>query len=146
MKAESASMEWLDGLRDQMIHAESLRSCLTIGVSWLCEWIDREATAEGISMAGVGDYRDFCASMAEEMESWQGEDEELWAWSWGMGAEMLDLYQESGQWTEQELIKKVISEIDDVDAGEREPYSRHLFMSALAFIHGWARSAGCEIS
>jgi len=141
MDTQSASMEWLDGLRDQMIHADSLRGCLTTGVSWLCEWIDREAVTEGIVIAGFGDYRDFCASMAEEMEPWQGEDEELWAWCWGMAAEMLDLYERSGRWTEGELVEKVTHEIDDVEVGEREPYARHLFLSALSFIHGWARSA-----
>jgi hypothetical protein len=76
--------------------------------------------------------------MAEEMEAWRGEDEELWAWAWGMAAEMFDLYEESGQWSEQQLVDEVCEEIDDVEAGEREPYARHLFMSAVAFIHGWA--------
>jgi hypothetical protein len=138
VKADSESMERLDCLRDQMIDADSLKACLTTGVSWLCEWIDRVASAEGISMAGLGDYRDFCTSMAEEMEAWRGEDEELWAWAWGMAAEMFDLYEESGQWTEEELVEEVCEEIDDVEAGERESYARHLFMSAVAFIHGWS--------
>ena len=140
MKTECASVEFLDCLRDQIIDAESLKSSLTTGVSWLCEWIDREVAAEGVWIADFADYRDFCISMAEEMEAWRGEDEELWAWAWGMAAEMFDLYDESGQWTEVELIEEVTSEIDDVEAGEREPYARHLFMSAVAFIHGWANS------
>jgi hypothetical protein len=138
VKAEFASMEWLDCLRDQIIDAESLKSCLTTGVSWLCEWIDREVAADGVSMTGCGDYREFCISMADEMEAWRGEDEELWTWAWGMAAEMLDLYEESGQWTDNQLIEQVCEEIDDVETGEKEPYARHLFMSALSFIHGWS--------
>ena len=78
--------------------------------------------------------------MAEEMEAWRGEDEELWAWAWGMAAEMFDLYEGSGQWTERQLVEEVCEEIDDVEAGEREPYARHLFMSAVAFIHGWSQA------
>ena len=138
MKTECASVEFLDCLRDQIIDAESLKSSLTTGVSWLCEWIDREMAAEGVWIADFADYRDFCISMAEEMEAWRGEDEELWAWAWGMAAEMFDLYEESGQWTERQLVEEVCEEIDDVEAGEREPYARHLFMSAVAFIHGWS--------
>ncbi len=140
MKTESESMERLDCLRDQMIDAESLRSSLTTGVSWLCEWIDREVAAEGVAVANFGGYRVFCTSMAEEAEAWKSEDEELWAWAWGMAAEMFDLYEQSGQWSERQLIEEVCKEIDDVEAGEREPYARHLFMSAVAFIHGWANS------
>ena len=138
MKTEPESMEWLDCLRDQIIDAESLKACLTTGVSWLCEWIDREVAADGVLMTSLGDYRDFCASMAEEMEGWRGEDEELWAWAWGMAAVMFDLYEESGQWSERQLVEEVCEEIDDVPACEREPYARHLFMSSLAFIYGWA--------
>jgi hypothetical protein len=140
VKAKFESTEWLDCLRGQIIDADSLKSSLTTGVSWLCEWIDRELADEGVSIGNVGDYRDFCTSMAEEMEAWRGEDEELWAWAWGMAAEMFDLYEESGQWTEEELVEEVCEEIDDVEAGEREPYARHLFMSALSFIHGWTHS------
>lgn len=133
-------MEWLDCLRAQIIDAESLKSCLTTGVSWLCEWIDREVAADGASLTDLVDYRDFCNSMAEEMEAWKGEDEELWTWAWGMAAEMFDLYEESGQWPDRQLVEKVCAEIDDVPACEGEPYARHLFMSAVAFIHGWATS------
>lgn len=136
-------MEWLDCLRDQMIEAVCLKACLTTGVTWLCEWIDLEVAADGVSMTNLGDYRDFCISKAEEMEAWRGEDEELWAWAWGMAAEMFDLYEESGQWSERQLVEKVCAEIDDVPACESEPYARHLFMSAVAFIHGWAH---CERS
>jgi hypothetical protein len=138
VKTECASMEFLDCLREQIIDAESLKACLTTGVSWRCEGIDREVAADGDLMTGCGDYRDFCTSMAEEMEAWRGEDEELWAWAWGMAAEMFDLYDESGEWTERQLVEEVCKEIDDVEAGEREPYARHLFMSAVAFIHGWS--------
>jgi hypothetical protein len=137
-------MDWLDCLRDQIIDSESLKACLSTGVSWLGEWIDREVATQGVLMTDLGDYRDFCTSMAEEMEAWKGEDEELWTWAWGMAAEMFDLYELSSQWTEKELIEKVTSEIDDVEAGEREPYARHLFMSAVAFIHGWATSGAEE--
>ena len=133
-------MESLDCLRDQIIDAESLKACLATGVSWLGEWIDREVAAEGVWIADFADYRDFCISMAEEMEAWRGEDEELWAWAWGMAAEMFDLYDESGQWSERQLVEEVCEEIDDVEAGEREPYARHLFMSAVAFIHGWSQA------
>ncbi len=138
VKTECASMEWLDSLKDGMFQAPNLGSCITLGATWLCEWIDQEMAAEGEVATSLSDYRDFCTLMAEEMESWQGEDEELWAWCWGMAAEMLDLYEQSGQWSERQLVEEVCEEIDDVKAGEREPYARHLFMSAVSFIHGWA--------
>ena len=138
VKTEHVSMEWLDCLRDQIIDAGSLNASLTTSVSWLREWIDREVAADGGSMTDSGDYQEFCTSMAEEMEAWRGEDEELWTWVWGMAAEMFSLYEESGRWTEQQLVEKVTSEIDDFEDGEMEPYARHLFMSAVAFIHGWA--------
>lgn len=138
MKTERVSMEVLDCLRDQIVDAGSLNASLTTSVSWLREWIDREVAAKDVSMTNSGDYRDFCTSMAEEMEAWRGEDEELWTWVWGMAAEMFSLYEESGRWTELQLVEKVTSEIDDVEDGEMEPYARHLFMSAVAFIHGWA--------
>ena len=146
VKTGCASMEWLDGLKDGMFQAPNLGSCITLGATWLCEWIDQEMAAEGAVATTLSDYCDFCTSMAEEMESWRGEDEELWAWSWGMAAEMLDLYERSGQLTEQQLIKKVTDEIDEVDIGEREPYARHLFMSALSVIHGWAAASAAEES
>jgi hypothetical protein len=51
---------------------------------------------------------------------------------------MFDLYEKSGGWTEEELLEYFRFEITDVELKDRERYARHLFVSAITFIHGWA--------
>ena len=142
MKTECASVEFLDCLRDQIIDAESLKSSLTTGVSWLCQWIDREVAADGGLMTGCGDYRDFCTSMAEEMEAWRGEDEELWAWAWGAAGEMFRLYEAHGEMSNDELATLVCLQMDETDVGDKHGYARHLCLCAVSYVHGWAHAEG----
>jgi hypothetical protein len=138
MDAKTASIEWIDEFRFQMFHADSLKACLNTGVSWLSDWIDLQCSTRSHWVAGASDYQSFCRSLALEVESCEGEEDELWVWSWGMAAEMFDVYEKSGGWTEEELLEYFRVEITDVDFMERERYARHLFVSAIAFIHGWA--------
>lgn len=126
-------LEWLDSLRDQMLGAKNLRVCVTTGASWLCEWIDRT----GLRSAETG-YREFCCLMAEEMEAWRGEDEELWAWSWETAGEMFRFYEDLAQSTDQEFAARVCEDNDDPVVENVEDYAKHLFLCAVSFIHGWA--------
>ena len=138
MDARSASLEWIDEFSFQMFHADSLKACLHTGVSWLSDWIDPQFPTRSHWITGASDYQSFCRSMASEVGVCEGEEEELRVWSWGMAAEMFDIYEKSGGWTEEELREHFRVEITDVELKERERYARHLFVSAMSFIHGWA--------
>jgi hypothetical protein len=133
-----AETEWLGRFCDSMLEAESFQACLTLGASWLCEWIDKELVAEGLDARDAGGYRQFCLTQAEEMEAWQGEDEELWVWAWSAAAELLEFYELGAQWTDSELVETLCSDCDDPEIADKQGYARHLIVSALAFIHGWA--------
>jgi hypothetical protein len=137
MDARSASLEWIDEFSFQMFHADTLKACLHAGVSWLSDWIDLQFSTQSDWVAGARDYQIFCRSMASEVDVCEGDEEELRIWSWGMAAEMFDLYEKSGGWTEEELLEYFRVEITDVELKDRERYARHLFVSAIAFIHGW---------
>lgn len=137
VKLGTAETDWLDRFRDSMLQAESFRACLTLGASWLCEWIDKELAAEGLDPLVVGGYRQFCQAQAEEMEVWQGEDEELWVWAWSAAGELLEFYELGAHWTDDKLVETFCSDCDDPEITDKESYARHLIVSALAFIHGW---------
>lgn len=139
MNAESGSMEWLDCFRDRMLETKSLRSCLTMAACWLDEWIEQEMTAQDAEATSA---RDFCISLAEDADAWRSEEQELEAWAWGAAAEILDLYEESARWSDQELSDRVCVEIDDPEIHDKEAYFRHLIISAVAFIHGWVYRVG----
>jgi len=139
MKPEIAETDWLDHFRDSMLQAEGFRVCLTLGASWLCEWIDRGLNLVGIDAVDVGGYRQFCLIQAEEVEAWQGEDEELWVWAWSAAAELLEFYELGAHWTNSELVETLCSDCDDPEINDKEGYARHLIVSALAFIHGWSQ-------
>lgn len=139
MKPAIAETDWLDHFRDSMLQAESFRACLTLGASWLCEWIDKELALQGIDTLDVGGHREFCLAQADEMEAWQGEDEELWVWAWSAAAELLEFYEMGAHWPDSELVETLCSDCDDPEINDKEGYARHLIVSALAFIHGWAR-------
>ena len=141
MKPAIAETDWLDRFRDSMLEAEGFKACLTLGASWLCEWIDKELALEGMDALDAGGYRQFCSAQAEEMEAWQGEDEELWVWAWSAAAELLEFYELGAHWSDSELAERFCSDCDDPEISDKESYARHLLMSALAFVHGWAQSA-----
>jgi hypothetical protein len=122
-----------------MLEAGSFRACLKLGASWLCEWIDKELALEGMNPLDVGGYRQFCLTQAEEMEAWQGEDEELWVWAWSSAAELLEFYELNAHWSDGELAEKFCRDCDDPEINDKEGYARHLIVSALAFIHGWSQ-------
>ena len=117
---------------------ESLKNCLSASVSWLSSWIDLEFRSGPAMPDVVLDYSGFCREMAGEIETCQSKDDELWIWSWGMSSEMFDLYYNSGLWTEQEMAEYLCNKINNVELSHRPNYARHLFISAVAFIHGWA--------
>ena len=143
MNARTASLEWIEEFRLQMFHADSIKACLHTGVSWLSDWIDLQFSSRSHWISGAGNYQSFCRSMASEIESPKDEDDELWVWSWGMAAEMFDIYDWASEWTEEELLEYFRHEITDVELKDRDGYARHLFVSAIAFIHGWtAHGAG----
>jgi hypothetical protein len=139
MNPAIAETDWLDRFRDSMLQAESFRACLTLGASWLCEWIDKELALEGMDALDAGGHRQFCLAQAEEMEAWQGEDEELWVWAWNSAAELLELYELAGRWTDSKLLECFCKDFEDPEISDKEAYTRHLLLSALAFIHGWAQ-------
>jgi hypothetical protein len=112
--------------------------------SWLCCWIDWENGEEGITSRALPDHVGLCLALAEDAEAWRSEIDELSAWSWGMAAEILRLYSESANTSEAALVDFVVSEIDEPDVVDRQAYSRHLFFSALAFIHGWTHQGLAE--
>ena len=143
MKPAIAETDWLDHFRDSMLQAESFRACLTLGASWLCEWIDKalRLQGQGTDALDVSGYRQFCLAQADEMEAWQGEDEELWVWAWSAAAELLEFYELGAHWSDSELAERFCSDCDDPEISDKESYARHLLMSALAFVHGWAQSA-----
>jgi len=129
---------WLDRFRSSMLEAESFRACLTLGVSWLCEWIDKGLTLVEAKAMDVGGYRQFCLIQAEEVEAWQGDEEELWVWAWSSAAELLEFYELGAHFSDGELAERFCSDCDDPGINDKEGYARHLIVSALAFIHGWA--------
>jgi len=136
MRPAITETDWLDHFRDSMLEADSFRACLTLGASWLCEWIDKQLFSEGGRATDVTDYVEFCRSRAEEMEAWQGEDEELWVWAWSSAAELLEFYEQSARFSDAELAERFCSGCDDPEISGKECYARHLIVSALAFIHG----------
>ena len=143
MNARTASLEWIEELRFQMVNAGSIRACLHAGVGWLSDWIDLQFSNRSHWIAGASEYQSFCRAKASEVECPVDEDDELWVWSWGMAAEMFDIYEWAWEWTEEELLEYFRYEITDVELKERDGYARHLFISAMAVIHGWtAREAG----
>jgi hypothetical protein len=86
----------------------------------------------------VGGYRQFCLIQADEVEAWQGDEEELWVWAWSSAAELLEFYELSAHFSDGELAERFCSDCDDPGINDKEGYARHLIVSALAFIHGWA--------
>jgi hypothetical protein len=137
MNTDIASLEWLDIFKFRLERTESLKTCLSASVSWLSSWIDLEFRSDSPLIDVVLDYSGYCKEMAAEIETCQSEDDEFWIWSWGMAAEMFDLCDKSGLWTEQEMIEYLRNEINDVELSHRPNYARHLFLAAVAFIHGW---------
>ena len=141
MKSTIAEKDWLDNFRDCMMEANSFRACITLGASWLCEWIDGQLPSEGRRTTSVSDYVEFCFARAEEMESWLGEEEELWVWAWSAAAELLDFYELAAQWNDSELLAKICDDFEDPEISDKEGYTQHLIVSALAFIHGWEEAS-----
>lgn len=138
MNKQVASLEWIDLFKFKLDRTASLKTCLCTCVSWLSEWISQVDRSNSSSVDQIFDCKSFCEAMAAEVEICEKDDDELWIWSWKMAAQMIDLYWESALWTEEEMINYLRDEIDDVPMILREDYARHLFASAIAFIHGWA--------
>lgn len=136
-RIEPTTPKGLDQVCQHILKSENLRDCVVSAASWLCEWIDFEMRVSGELKPEGFNHAEYCAEMADSMEAWSSENEELAAWAWSTGAEIIALYERCTQLDDSALTHQVCSEIDEPGIEDKEAYARHLFASALAFLHGW---------
>jgi hypothetical protein len=130
----------LDALEDvcrRINESPKLGDSITLAASWLCEWIDYAMKVDGECKPEGFDYREYCLKIVDELEAWRSEDDELAAWAWGVGAEILDLYERCSDLDEEILLRDFCEDIDDPEIDDKGKYVRHLFAAALSYIHGW---------